>query len=257
MSERVVAQPIVRLYGGDQGAAMTWKTYRRTQPWEPSVVTRRTALGAVAAMLTSPAFAGPLEPWQAQLSILVDVSQGARARVHTFSFDEAEARDSFHVIELLDQLIVVGGNEGAIAWRDLDERCRIFAKPISRRYVTSSGGGRLDGEPSDFGAFLMPDRVRAGIEIISGEPIEVRRLARGRGEWIIVGLPRDRILITGDIVVNGSPDRRYWHQPMAQRAALILCQSLPYIRILPARGRPGGRELYDSMLSHIDGSRSV
>ena len=236
---------------------MIRKTYRRTQPWEPSVVTRRTVLGAVAAMLASPAFAGPLEPSQAQLSILVDVSQGARARVHTFSFDEAEARDSFHVIELLDQLIVVGGNEGAIAWRDLDERCRIFAKPISRRYATSSSGGRLDGEPSNFGAFLTPDRARAGIEIISGEPIEVRRLARERGEWIIVGLPRDRILITGDIVVNGSPDRRYRHQPMAHRAALMLCQSLPYTRILPARGRPGGRELYGSMLSNIDGSRSV
>jgi hypothetical protein len=164
----------------------------------------------------------------------------------------AEARDSFHVIELLDQLIVVGGNEGAIAWRDLDEWCRTFAKPISHRYATSSSGSRLDGEPPNFGAFLTPDRARAGIEIISGEPIEVRRLARGRGEWIIVGLPRDRILITGDIVVNVSPGRRYRHQPMAQRAALLMCRSLPYTRILPARGRPGGRELYESMLSRID-----
>ena len=236
---------------------MTRTTYRRTQPREPIVVTRRNVLGAVAAMLASPAFAGPLEPPAPRLSIRVDVSQGARARVHTFSFDEAEARDSFHVIELLDQLIVVGGNEGAIARCDLDEWCRTFPKPVSRRYATSSSGSRLDGEPSNFGAFLTPDGARAGIEIISGEPIEVRRLARGRGEWIIVGLPRDRILITGDIVVNVSSDRRYRHQSMAQRAALMMCQSLPYTRILPARGRPGGRELYESMLSHIDGSRSV
>jgi hypothetical protein len=233
------------------------KTYRRTQPCEPSVVTRRTVLGAVAAMLASPTFAGPLEPPVPQLRIRVDVSQGARARVHTFSFDEAEARDSFHVIELLDQLIVVGGNEGAIAWRYLEKWCRTFAKPIFRRYATSSSGSRLDSEQSNFDAFLTPNRARAGIEIISGEPIEVRRLARGRGEWIIVGLPRDRILITGDIVVNVSPGRRYRHQPMPQRAALMMCQSLPYTRILPARGRPGGRELYESMLSHIDGSRSV
>jgi len=92
-----------------------------------------------------------------------------------------------------------------------------------------------------------PDRARAGIEIISGEPIEVRRVARVGGEWVIVGLPRDRILITGDIVVNGSPDRRYRDQTMEHRAALTLCQSLPYTRILPSRGRPGGRELYESM----------
>jgi hypothetical protein len=75
------------------------------------------------------------------------------------------------------------------------------------------------------------------------------------GEWVIVGLPRDRILITGDIVVNGFPNRRYRYQKMERCAALMLCQSLPYTRILPSRGRPGGRELYESMLYHLDGSR--
>jgi hypothetical protein len=34
----------------------------------------------------------------------------------------------------------------------------------------------------------------------------VRRVARVGGEWVLVDLPRDRILITGDIIVNGSPD---------------------------------------------------
>ena len=187
-------------------------------------------------MLASPAFARPLWPSVPPL----DVSRGARARVHTFSFDGAAARDSLHVIELLDQLIVVSVNERAIAWRDLDQWCRVFAKPFARRYATSPSGGRLDGERSNFGGMPTPDRARAGIEIISGEPIEVRRIARVGGEWVIVGLPRDRILITGDIVVNGSPDRRYRDQTMEQRAALTLCQSLPYKRILPSRGRPVG-----------------
>jgi hypothetical protein len=206
-------------------------------------------------MLASPAFARPLWPSVPPLGIRVDVSPGARARVHTFSFDGAAARDSLHVIELLDRLIVVSVDERAIAWRDLDQWCRLFAKPIARRYATSPSGGRLDGERSNFGGMPTPDRARAGIEIISGEPIEVRRVARVGGEWVIVGLPRDRILITGDIVVNGSPDRRYRDQTMEQRAALTLCQSLPYTRILPSRGRPGGRELYESMACHIDGLR--
>jgi hypothetical protein len=100
-----------------------------------------------------------------------------------------------------------------------------------------------------------PDRAWSGIEIISGEPIEVRRLARVGGEWVMVGLLRDSILITGDIVVNASPDMRSRDQTMERRAALTLCQSLPYTRILPSVGRPGGRELYESMLYHIDGSR--
>jgi hypothetical protein len=172
-----------------------------------------------------------------------------------FWFDGAAAQDSLHVIELLDQLLVASVNERAIAWRDLDQWCRIFAKPVARRYATSPSGGRPDGEQSNVGDMPSPDRARAGIEIVSGEPIEVRRLARVGGEWIIVGQPRDRILITGDIVVNGSADGRSSDQTMEQRAALTLCQSLPYTRILPSRGRPGGGELYESMLCQIDGSR--
>lgn len=234
---------------------MTRETYRTTRPWERSVVTRRAVLSGAAAMLASPAFARPLWPSVPPLGIRVDVPRGARARVHTFWFDVAAARDSLHVIELLDQLIVVSVNERAIAWRDLDQWCRVFAKPIGRRYATSPSGCRVDGERSSFGGMRTPHRARAGIEIISGEPIEVRRVARVGGEWVIIGLPRDRILITGDIVVNGSPGRRYRDQTMEQRAALTLCQSLPYTRILPSRGRPGGRELYELIVYHIDGSR--
>jgi hypothetical protein len=160
-------------------------------------------------MLASPAFARPLWLSVPPLGVRVDVSQGARARVHTLSFDGTAARDSLHVIELLDQLIVVSVNEQVIARHDLDHWCRVFAKPIARRYATSPSGGRLDGERSNFGGMPTPDHARAGIEIISGEPIEIRRVARVGGEWVIVGLPRDRILITGDIVVNGPTDRRY------------------------------------------------
>jgi hypothetical protein len=186
-------------------------------------------------MLASQTFAQPLWPSVPPLGARVDVSRGARARVHTFSFDGAAARDSIHVIELLDQLIVVCINERAIASSDLDQWCRVFAKPIERRYATSPGGGLLDGERSNFRGETTLDRARAGIEIVSGEPIEVRRVARAGGEWVMVGLPRDRILITGDIVVNGSPDRQYRDQPTEQHAALTLCQSLPYYP-LPNRG---------------------
>jgi hypothetical protein len=51
-------------------------------------------------MLVSAAFARPFWPSVPPLGIRVDVSRGARARVHTFSFDGA-ARDSLHVIEWL------------------------------------------------------------------------------------------------------------------------------------------------------------
>jgi hypothetical protein len=86
-------------------------------------------------------------------------------------------------------------------------------------YTTSRSSDRLGGERSNFGGILTPDDARAGIEIISGEPIEIRRVGRVGGEWVLVGLPRDRILITGDIVADGTFDRRY-HQAMERRAAL-------------------------------------
>jgi hypothetical protein len=82
-------------------------------------------------MLASPTFAQPLWPSVPPLGIRVDVSRGARARVHTFSFDGAAARDSLHVIELLDQLIVVSVNERAIAW---DERIK---SPVSRGHTSN------------------------------------------------------------------------------------------------------------------------
>jgi hypothetical protein len=128
---------------------MTKKTYQKAQHWERSFVTRRAVLSGAAAMLASPAFARPLWPSVPPFGIRVDVSWGARARVHTFSFDEAAARDSVHVIELLDKLIVVDVNERAIAWRDLGQWCRIFGKPIARRYATSPSDGCLDGERSN------------------------------------------------------------------------------------------------------------
>lgn len=231
------------------------QTHRRSRSRERSAVTRRAVLTGAAAMLASPAFARPHWPSAPPLDVRVDVSRGARASVHTFSFDTGAARDSVHVIELLDQLIVVSVDERAIGWPDLDQWSRVFAKPIARRYATSPSTGRPDGKRSNFGSMPTADRAQAGIEIISGEPIEVRRVPRVGGEWVMVGLPRDRILITGDIVVNGSPDRRYRHQMMERRAALTLCRSLPYTRILPSRGRPGGRELYESMLHQVDRSR--
>jgi hypothetical protein len=58
-------------------------------------------------MLASPAFARPLWPSVLPPGIRVDVPRGTRARVHALSFDGAAARNSLHVIELLDQLIVV------------------------------------------------------------------------------------------------------------------------------------------------------
>jgi glyoxylase-like metal-dependent hydrolase (beta-lactamase superfamily II) len=73
----------------------------------------------------------------------------------------------------------------------------------------------------------------------------------------MIGLPDHRILITQDLIYNGV------HVFIGEQAfdgwaaALESYRALPYDRILPGHGAPGGPELYDAMTHYLSVARAA
>jgi glyoxylase-like metal-dependent hydrolase (beta-lactamase superfamily II) len=73
----------------------------------------------------------------------------------------------------------------------------------------------------------------------------------------MIGLPDHRILITQDLIYNnvhvfiGEQAFEGWV------AALNRYRTLPYDRVLPGHGAPGGPELYDAMAHYLSVARAA
>jgi hypothetical protein len=71
----------------------------------------------------------------------------------------------------------------------------------------------------------------------------------------MIGLPDHRVLITQDLIYNAV------HVFVGEQAfdswgvALKTYRALPYERIFPAHGAPGGPELYDAMAHYLSVAR--
>jgi glyoxylase-like metal-dependent hydrolase (beta-lactamase superfamily II) len=100
----------------------------------------------------------------------------------------------------------------------------------------------------------QPDyEVREGLEIMDGVRIEHLRVQAAETEdALVIGLPDVRAVIVQDLVYNrvhlfmGERDFDGW------RSALVTYRELPYDLVLPGHGVPGGRELYDEMITYLD-----
>src|ERR1700678_1985772 len=74
---------------------------------------------------------------------------------------------------------------------------------------------------------------------------------------LMVGLPEQKILITQDLVYHGV------HVFIAEKAfdawieGLRHYKQLPFTRVLPGHGAPGGTELYDSMEHYLATAREL
>jgi glyoxylase-like metal-dependent hydrolase (beta-lactamase superfamily II) len=74
---------------------------------------------------------------------------------------------------------------------------------------------------------------------------------------LMIGLPDHGVLITQDLIYNGV------HVFIGERAfdswsvALKTYRALPYERILPGHGAPGGPELYDDMAHYLSVARAA
>jgi len=208
--------------------------------------------------------------------------------VHTYTAPDAGTFVTTQIIELADQLVVVDAQYVLPFAREAADFARDLQKPITRLYVSHThpdhffgagefGDGAIvyalpevkdfiehngEGQIADGRAQLgelVPERatvpqqvVEPGEEVIAGVRFDFRRVLEAESESsLTIGLPDEDILIAQDLMFNmvhvWIAERRFddWAE------AIRSYQLLPYSRILPGHGRPGGRELYEQVLDYL------
>jgi len=230
-----------------------------------------------------------------QSSILrgaVNVTKSDGIKVHTYTAPNDGWHVNTHLIELPTQLIAVDAQYTLPYAREVLAYAANLGKPISRLYVTHYHPDHLLGAA----AFAMPihalpevkikigavgDRVAAeehekfpesiptraekptvlvapGSEVIDGVKLDFLLLQHAETEnALMIGLPEHGILITQDLIYNGVHVFLGEQAFDSWSAALRACRRLPYDKILPGHGDPGGPELYDSMLHYLATAREL
>jgi glyoxylase-like metal-dependent hydrolase (beta-lactamase superfamily II) len=97
-----------------------------------------------------------------------------------------------------------------------------------------------------------PHVVNPGVEVIDGARFAFRVVKHAETEdALTVALPDERVVIPQDLIYNRIHlflgERRFdgW------TAAIREYKELPYDTVLPGHGLPGGKALYDEMLSYL------
>ncbi len=215
------------------------------------------------------------------------VTRNDVAPIHSFTAPEEGWLVTSHIIELPSQLLVVDAQYRLSCAREVVRYATALKKPLSRLYVTHYHPDHLLGAPA-FDAPLValagvagkidavgdrvareeheivgddipatarrPDRhVDEGVEMVDGVRIEHRRLRGAETEdALVVALPDAGAIIVQDLVYDrshlflGERDFAGW------RATLREFQGLPYDVVLPGHGLPGGKGLYDEMITYLD-----
>lgn len=218
----------------------------------------------------------------------VTITRGDAVVVHTYTAPEAGMLVTTQIIELADQLVLVDAQYQIPFAREAAGYARDLGKPISRLYVSHTHpdhffGAAEFGKGFDIFALaevketierngtqqiadgrsalgdLVPERptvptraVEPGEEVIGGVRFEFRRIEHAESESsLTVGLPDEDILITQDLLFNNVhvwiAEKHFDHWS----SVIESYRQLPYDRLLPGHGRPGGRELYDRVLEYL------
>jgi glyoxylase-like metal-dependent hydrolase (beta-lactamase superfamily II) len=206
--------------------------------------------------------------------------------VHTYTAPDDGWHVNSHIVELADQLFVIDAQYTLPYAREVVSYAQSLSKQISRLYIThyhpdhllgavafrapifalaevkakiDAVGDRVAAEEHEKRGEIVaahaerPNRVVIpGIETIAGTRLEFSRLENAETEnALTVGLPDHGILVTQDLIYHDT------HVFVAERAfdtwaaAIRAHRNLPYNRILPGHGEPGGAGLYDSMLNYL------
>jgi glyoxylase-like metal-dependent hydrolase (beta-lactamase superfamily II) len=213
-------------------------------------------------------------------------------RVHTYTAPDDGWRVNTHLIELPTQIIAVDAQYTLRYAREVVEYIGAIGKPLARIYVTHYHPDHLLGAAAFAAPLhalaevkakidLVGDRVAAeehaklgeiipqraerpnciaipGLDVIEGTRFEFLRLRHAETEdALMIGLPDHRVLITQDLIYNNV------HAFIGEQAfdswglALEKYRALPYDRIFPGHGAPGGPELFDAMARYLTVARTA
>jgi glyoxylase-like metal-dependent hydrolase (beta-lactamase superfamily II) len=213
-------------------------------------------------------------------------------RIHTYTAPDEGWRVNTHLIELPTQIVAVDAQYTLRYAREIVDYIGTLGKPLARVYLTHYHPDHLLGAAAFAAPLhalaevkarieLVGDRVAAeehaklgdivpqraerpsriaipGMEVIEGTRFEFFRLRHAETEdALMIGLPDQRVLITQDLIYNAV------HAFIGEQAfdgwavALKNYRALPYDRILPGHGAPGGPELYDAMAQYLTVARAA
>jgi len=215
------------------------------------------------------------------------ITRNTRIPVHTFVAPEEGWLVTSHIIEFPSELFVVDAQYTLPLAREVVRYAASLRKPLTRLYVThyhpdhllgaaafdaplytldsvalkiGQAGDRVAREEHEKVGSDIPTRARQpdkciaeGLEVLGGISIEHRRLRLAETEdALVLALPEESVIIVQDLVYNRAhlfvAERRFdgW------RHALREYRALPFESVLPGHGPPGGKTLYDEMLTYLD-----
>ncbi len=222
----------------------------------------------------------------------ITVTQSVDLAIHTFTAPNEGWSVNSHIVELATQLIVIDAQYMLPYAREVVSYAEKFNKPIKRLYVSHYHPDHLLGAAA-FSAPIYalaevktkiealgdrvaaeehekhPDKiptlaerptqiVKPGSEVIDGVRLSFILLQHAETESaLMVGIPDHKILITQDLVYHGV------HVFIAEKSfdswlgGLRHYQQLPFTRVLPGHGRPGGPELYERMENYLVTAREL
>jgi glyoxylase-like metal-dependent hydrolase (beta-lactamase superfamily II) len=222
----------------------------------------------------------------------ISITRSNGITVHTYTAPEEGWRVNTHILELATQFIVLDAQYMLSYAQEVLDYAATLGKPITRLYIShyhpdhllgaaafsapiyalpevrakiEAVGDRVAAEEHEKHGDLIPAHaerpsrpVTPGAEMIDGVRLEFLHLRHAETEAaLVLGLPDQEILLTQDLIYNkvhvflGEKDFEGWAE------ALDNYQKLPYSRILPGHGAPGGAELFDAMREYLSVARGA
>lgn len=216
------------------------------------------------------------------------VTAGQRVVVHSYLAPWAGRYAASHLLELPDRLVLIDLPLLAAHTAEVLARVADLAKPLAEVFVTDDGADHVAGTalldlPVTATAAVRQRVARHGRDVVQatysdarvGQPItgrgpHVDRTARlgpavlgdvavvlhrfgpaAAPEHLVLELPDDGILATGDLVGNGVHPRLHRPRPAGWTTALTWLRGRAPAVVLPGHGRPGGPGLIDDMLRYL------
>jgi len=222
------------------------------------------------------------------------VTIGRRVSVHSYLAPRAGRYASSHLLELPDRLVLVDLPLLAAHTAEVLARVADLAKPLAEVFVSDdrpdhvAGTALLElpvsatpavrqqvgrhgrdavqaayrearvGQPITGRGPHVDRDARPGPAVLGDVPVVLTRFGPASAmDHLVLELPDEGFLVTGDLVSNGVHPPLSRHRIAGWTAALRRLRARSPAVVLPGHGRPGGPDLIDGMLRYLEVAQFV